>query len=452
MTAKLPLLVLILVVIMLSACTSTHGLYTPSSTANETYIERGNEYQVAETSDLRLVATGLDSDDENDRILVGMDAKGDKPVIVKDSQFSIYGGDISKDEWELIATWDAVSFYEKTRKSMESAIVANRIIGVLDIIGASFGSTSTSTIRNQYGTSYITTNTYDPSNVANAAMFATISDQSLRVVSQGTLQFLQENLLYTSTVNPDEPYAGLIFFPSDTKYPDYKIVFRNEPDSVDFVFSRTDREEILHPWTADKNRILNAVTLNFSTNQKKLSVNCLMLLPEGNGVGFYTGISFYNAAKGFGQNVNGYYYSSYGSGTSGNFSFNFDPDASDSYNYSFDYDGRFTESKSYYNAIGFPFGITYKLFDHTWLLVGVGFVAITDSYSVGKLEYSVRDKDQYKLYRNDAVMPVAKSPAMGVELQLGLNLAFNFIDVNAIASYDVLIKRFIFDIGCGFAL
>lgn len=443
------LLCAFLFVFTVSSCTTSHSLYTSQTANNETFVDRGKEYQTANTSNLKVIATGLSTEDDSNRVIIGIENKGEEPILVKDSQFSIFGGNSVKGKWEFICTWNASSFYEETRKKIKTEIISNKIAGVLSVIDASFGSTSTSTVRNQYGTSYVTTNTYNPSDVAITAMLADISNQNLEQTSKQNLEYLEKNLLFSSTLDKDEIYAGIIYFPSDRKYPDYKITFSNQDDSIDFVFSRTDREEVLHPWTTDSSRILNSITINFSLNQNKTAINYMLLLPHSNDVGLYSGLGFYNATTNVKQNVNGYYYSSYGSGTNGNFSFYFDPDPTDTYNATYYYNGRFTERKTMAKAISFPLGITYKIFDHTWILGGLNFLIVTESFKVGTLEYSANN-GPYKTYSDNAV--VDDDFGFGCELQLGMNFAFNFIDINMFTSFDFLLKRFVFDVGFGVAL
>ena len=125
------------------------------------------------------------------------------------------------------------------------------------------------------------------------------------------------------------------------------------------------------------------------------------------------------------------------------------PDPTDTYNATYYYNGRFTERKTMAKAISFPLGITYKIFDHTWILGGLNFLIVTESFKVGTLEYSANN-GPYKTYSDNAV--VDDDFGFGCELQLGMNFAFNFIDINMFTSFDFLLKRFVFDVGFGVAL
>jgi len=448
----LALTLIMLVALSLTSCVSSHSLYTPESTDNEIRLDRGTEYQVAKTSELEILATGLNSDEENDGIALGITNNSDNDIIIKDSQFTVYGGNISKNKWSVIETWDANSFYTSVQKKYESEIVANNIIGVLNVIDAAFGTTTTTTHRTSQGTTYTTTTTtYNPSDVALSILLTSAANQNIKQASKQTLDFLSQSLLFSSSIASGESYSGIIYFPSDRKYPDYKITFSNQDETVDFIFSRTDREEILHPWTTDSSRVLNAITINYSESVNKIAFNYFELLPHSNGVGLYTGIVFYDTAGDLQQNVDGYYYPSRGSGAKNNFSFYCDPDLTDSYS-SYEYRGSFTEKELIQNAVAWPLGITYKIFKHTWLVGGMSLILVTDNYRIGTLEYSANGT-AYKTHKENAIVKDSNTDNdFGFELQLGLNFVFYFLDINAFASYDIFMDRFIVDVGLGVAL
>lgn len=447
---KLLILIALLIVAIICSCSSSYYLYTSPETKNDIIIDRGDEYQVAESNgdNLSFMVAGLDTDNGDNRIVFSIFNGSTSSYSFRDSQISIYGGNAEKNEWKYIQKWNAVEFYDKTKKQAEREQMEAAILGALSVINASLGTTSKSNVSTPYGSAVVTTQLYSASDVALTAMASSIYSQNLAQVNKSNLNYLKENLLYSSTINPGESYSGIIYFPGDRKYVDYKIVFEDSERKKEFIFTKSIREEILHPWTTDTSRDLNAITLNLSPFSDRVTLNYYWLPPKG--VGFYAGFSYYGYKQQEYKTVDGYYYDSlYGSGVAGNFSFRFDPDPSDSYGYYY-YDGKFTEKERKEKSIVLPTGMTIKIAKHSWLLAGITMGIGLDEYCIGKLEYSVND-GPYKLYSENAIIK-SDGPSYRIEGQIGANFVFNFIDFGIIANYDFFLKRFAVDLCAGVAL
>ena len=443
------LLTALFLLAMLCSCSSTYYLYSSPETKNEVVSDRGDEYQVAESDEnnLTFMAAGLDTDNGDNRIVFAIMNGSSSTYPFSDSQITIFGGNAETDEWNYIQNWDAAGFYDRTVAQAEAEQTAAAILGVLSVVDAAFGSSSYSTVYTPYGPAVFTTRSNTVSDVVLTAMAASIYNMELAIATKENLAYLKENLLFSSAIEAGKTYSGLIYFPGDRVYADYKIAFEDPAGVEEFIFAKSNREEILHPWTADATRVLNAVTLNFSPFSDRLGLYYHWLPPRG--VGFYTGLSFYGFKERNLNTVSGYYHRSlYGSGAAGNFSFSFDPDPTDSHAY-YDYDGRFTEKECVGKSLALPMGMTIKIAKHSWLLAGISFVFGTDTYYIGKLEYSANG-GPYKVYSQNAA--VGNPDSFGIEVQLGANFVFNFIDFGVIANYDILLRRFAVDLCAGVAL
>ena len=453
MRKTLLLLIAILLLTVICSCSSSYYLYTSPEAKNDVFIDRGDEYQVAGSKGEKLtfMAAGLDTDNGDNRIIFAILNDSESSYSFRDSQISIYGGNAEKNKWDYIQKWSAAEFYDKTKRQAETERMVAAIAGALSVASAAMGSTSQSTVYTPYGSAVVTTRSYSASDVALTAMAASIYNRNLEQATKANLSYLKENLLYSSTIGAGETYSGLIYFPGDRKYADYKIVFEDSAGKEEFIFTKSIREEIIHPWTTDTSRHLNAITVNLSPMYEKIGLYYYWLPPKG--VGIYTGFNLYDYTQKRPENTVdpiGYYWHYDGSGKAGNFSFKVDPNPSDAYDYTFYYDGRFTETEEHYKSFGLPIGMTIKIAKQTWLLAGVSLIFNYDYYIIGSLEYSA-DGGPYVHYK-DGLVDTANYGGGGIEGQLGVNFALNFIDLGTIVSYDFKQKRFTVDICAGVAL
>lgn len=393
------------------------------------------------------MVAGLDTDNGDNRIVFSIFNGSTSSYSFRDSQISIYGGNAEKNEWKYIQKWNAVEFYDKTKKQAEREQMEAAILGALSVINASMGTTTKSNVSTPHGTAVVTTRSYSASDIALTAMASSIYSQNLAQVNKSNLNYLKENLLYSSTISPGESYSGIIYFPGDRKYVDYKIVFEDSEGKEEFIFTKSIRDEILHPWTTDTSRNLSGVTFNFSPISDRLGLYLYWLPPKE--VGFYTGFSIYGYKSINSNTVNGSYHSSSGSGVSDNFIYHFDPDPSDSYGYYY-YDGKFTEKEHIDNSFAFPIGMSLKIANHSWLLAGFTVVMGMEEYYIGKLEYSANG-GPYKIYSENAAIRCFDRSSITLEGQIGANFVFNFIDFGIIANYDFFLKRFAVDLCTGVA-
>ena len=106
---KLLILIALLIVAIICSCSSSYYLYTSPETKNDIIIDRGDEYQVAESNgdNLSFMVAGLDTDNGDNRIVFSIFNGSTSSYSFRDSQISIYGGNAEKNEWKYIQKWNA---------------------------------------------------------------------------------------------------------------------------------------------------------------------------------------------------------------------------------------------------------------------------------------------------------------------------------------------------------
>ncbi|MBK5200923.1 MAG: hypothetical protein JJE21_05245 [Spirochaetaceae bacterium] len=67
--------------------------------------------------------------------------------------------------------------------------------------------------------------------------------------NEKSLPFLENQLLYSSRIKPSSNYSGVLYFPVDNNYPDYRVVYKDTiNENLNFYYNRSDRAEVLNPW------------------------------------------------------------------------------------------------------------------------------------------------------------------------------------------------------------
>lgn len=197
--------------------------------------------------------------------------------------------------------------------------------------------------------------------------------------NEDTLTYLNRHLLFSEEIKADEGYSGIFFLPAN-KGPDYKIRMKiSKEEIVDFYFTRSDKEEILHPW-ADTDRTKFAFTINPGIRIES-------------GFGESVGMNFLFCTK----DVGGY--------------FGFDAGYGNSAKYG---------SVEFMSVNG---GITEKIAPHTWIIGGLGF----EYFEAYKPLSSDSAKSRYQSTYGFAAGP-----------EIGMNFIFNWIDFGFNVKYKFM--------------
>lgn len=439
---------LTVVLISLVSCTTSFGLIAVDTPENTITVERGKVYQSVVDDDVALILHGKDVYDDNKvSVIVGLSNLTNKTYEFNDSQIEIYTGNVDDNHWEKAGNWDAQSYYQQARKEAGARKFWTGFANAMYVASAALGSTSNSTVYSP-GSGYqtISTRTYNPANVAITGMLA--SQEMDRVVSSNelTLSFLQQNLLYDTQVDPYKNYFGLLLFPVDKNAPDYKLSFRDHSNkTMEFFFSRTDREEIINPWL-DKSKSRHSVLFSHAIGKDKMSLTYSYSKPTG--IGWYTGLSLYNMLN-KPTVVSGDYYS-WWSDTDDNFSFDVDPDPSDDHYYYYMYDGSFIpDGKKIIQKVGIPIGITIKIVPYWWLTLGCEISGETKVFYRGSLKYKYYSESVFKTYSNSCYVEDDGDDGY-FSPQVGMNFIINHISANIMLSYTIGDQLYL-DLGIGYA-
>lgn len=380
---------IILLTAIFSSCSSTFSFKNVETPNNEIYIERGKSFQVSENNDVAISLHGKDVHEKNEATIVaGITNKSSVSNFeFIDSSFNIYSGNIDKDDWTLVNNWNANFYYNNALSEANSRAFFTALSGALDIFNSGYN-------RGVYKTTYysngvtLTTTYRSHSNIAIATMLASNDMRNVLDANEKTLSFLQSNLLYSTSIKPNDSYVGVLYFPVDNKNPDYKIVYSDDYNSdLNFYFNRSDRAEILNPYL-DKSRVRNSLVVGVSPAVNKIDFTYYYSSPKL--FGLYSGICFYNLAK-----------------------------------------NEDNLSENEYKGFGQNFGLTIKTVPYTWLLLG--------------FEYSYGIQNVANSYLSDYYIPY-------IGPQVGLNFIVNDIDFSTKVTWlNDYKNQVVIDFGVGLA-
>lgn len=303
------------------------------------------------------------------RVCVDIKNLGDETFKFNERNIRSYQGNYDDNTWSETDYVPASVYYEKAEDEAHFKTVMAAIGLGIAAIDAGFAPLPPEPFIPGFskprGRRYEIVGDGDPAMVGFglANLFITLNE------NESTLEYLDHHLLFSAEINPKEGYSGIFFLPA-VKGPDYKIRMKiDKEEIIDFYFTRSDKEEILHPW-ADTDRTKFAFTVNPGFRFES-------------GFGNSLGMNFLFLTKATG----GY--------------FGFDA----GYGHSAKYD-----AVEFYSING---GVTEKIAPHTWLVGGLGFEYFETYTSIhGSLSHS-RYQSSYGF-------------AFGPEL--GMNFNFNWID------------------------
>lgn len=405
-------------------------------------VYRGKEMQKAVGANFDVSLFASHSSNEV-RFSASITNKGDKDYLFEEGSITVWEGVYETGEWKKASYIPASVYLKAARNACEEEETLEAVSLGLSIAGAGVSTVTETTYLDRWGYGYTqTTRVYNPAAAAWEIALGYDELSRLKRNNREYLSYLEKNLLFTSTVKALESYSGF-FVAEANRGPDYKVVFDfTEGERAEFYFTRSDKEEILHPWK-DRTRERHAMTFGISPlGFRHYSFYYLWSRPRG--VGMYTGFYF---QKESGMRTAGEVYS-------GNLSYpssyelnNLDRGRIGSpwnYEWKFDY-----EKKSMkYDAYGFAAGLTIKTVPYTWLLLGCA-VEVADAYYYeGDLSYKMRGKAAYTRYGKEWI----KQSKMNVLFtpQAGINFIANFLDVGAMVYFPIG-GKITFDIMIGFA-
>lgn len=213
----------------------------------EVSISRGVTIISASVDELDIAASGGKIDEAEANILLSIANNGTTPYNFHESDVTIYYGDINKNSWTLLQKWSAQDFYTAKYKAFKNRQFWTAFAGALNVVNASLGSYSSSTVYSGGRYTTVRTYTHNYSDVLMAGMVADLENAAVKKDGEAYLKYIEQNLLYSSTIAPGADYVGwLIFKDMGKKGLDYRIDFTNTHTgkTISIYFSRSDKELI----------------------------------------------------------------------------------------------------------------------------------------------------------------------------------------------------------------
>ena len=295
------LLAVIAVALSLTSCVSGNKalLIAPEE---KTASQSGASSIGAKSQDgLQIVAGSDYFDGRNANFMVSLASLNESSFTFSDSDIAIYGGNSDKGNWTLIERWNSTDYLVREKRNANAAIVATGFLGALAVIDA---------IMNPHDSAfYFDFDYYYPWGYRSSsfhyyggyygggpigATFTALGViESAVVLSQLSEMYqaeLEQTLLQGGVVTPEKPVSGNVSFSDLPKYPDYKLVFNNGRQDMEFTFLRSDREEIINPW-ADRTSTQVALNYTYTFGTRRNNIMLNILPPKY--FGAFMGISFF---------------------------------------------------------------------------------------------------------------------------------------------------------------
>lgn len=287
---------------LLSSCMSTVEqvkLVAIPEKDSETYIQGSSVYAVKADSNVQMMAGATSFDTSNADFSVSICSTDDSSFLFQDGFISIYGGNKDKGNWKLLGTWDSQEYLAGVKAANNAAILATGIAGALLVADAILNPDSSAELYidtlwypglshgyyDWHSGLYITTN--DPVIQTAAVIGTTMAMKQYAAISEAQIN---HRMLSAPVEMKVKEASGQVYFNGLSEYPDYKLVFDNGRSDMSFLFSRTDREEILHPWM-DRSKVLVGLDYTYTMGIRRHNIKCDILMPKY--MGGYTGVSYY---------------------------------------------------------------------------------------------------------------------------------------------------------------
>ena len=280
----------------LSSCASTERklLIAPES-GIETTVTESSSIGARSQDGLQMVAGSDFFDGKNINFVVSLASVGGGTFTFRENDIALYGGNSDKDSWTLIERWDSRVFLNRASDAAGAAVAAAGVIGTLAILDAIFNPSDTH-ISIDYGIGYpvgFTRSVYfhgsGPAGVALTAIGAIETTIALSQLADLYQAELDSTVLRSTVVAPDNPAAGNVYFSNIPRYPDYRLVYDNGNQDMEFTFLRSDREEIINPW-ADRSSLLVAFNYSYTFGTRRNNITVSLLSPRY--LGGFAGFSF----------------------------------------------------------------------------------------------------------------------------------------------------------------
>lgn len=293
------LLIAAMALLMLASCASVDPLRLVASPDKDAqiYIQGSSTFAAKNTKDIQMIV-GPDSFDGRTAGFIVSIADTNKGTFqFRDDSIELYGGNKDKDSWKLIGKWDSAAYFKENRRQARVALAATGIIGAIAIIDAIlnpddapdiFLEIATDALIIQSDIAEIESSIYVSGDASVMTAIAAIeAGIAIDQLSEMYDAEAKDQVIQVPAKSNVSSVSGKVVFRNLPKYPDYKIVFANGRKDMDFVFSRTDREEIINPWK-DRSSATFAVNYSYTYGLDRHSITLNFLEPKY--IGMFTGV------------------------------------------------------------------------------------------------------------------------------------------------------------------
>lgn len=415
-----------------------HDFYLDSVKTKTNIVQeiKGNSMQTVEGENVAVSMYAMSNKKEILYTVSITNKKTEQPYYFDESYLKVFMGNYETDKWEVVDHKKALAYFRDKKAEIKRNEFMQAFTLALSSVSAGY-SKSSGNIYTRNRTYTYTMTTYNYGNAAIASAYSSMVMDRMYEKDADYLSFLQENLLYSYEIPKSTVYNG-IFFAAAKNAPDYKVVYNDGTDRLEFIFSRSDRFEVLHPWH-DKSWNRHAVLAGTNIFLNRYDVMYNFMRPKG--VGFYGGMSVYLPRIENTTKISYISCSEMG-----------DPDPNDKYDWVY-YDWKFEKGDSFdYSALSLAAGITIKTIPNTWILLGCGLDMCITEYSKGDMYYKL---DKYSSTPSDWQYYDTRwgeERARGVKFapQVGVGVITNHLALNGLFSYAIK-GKWSFDILAGWA-
>lgn len=340
---------------MLNSC-ATVDIIPIKSSGTDIKVQRGIQSLVIEKDTVSVIINGGTRGKESMFSVSIINKKDDVLYFDEDSMVSIQIGNFDKNIWKSGNIFTATDYYKKAEKS---ATTSEIMMAVAVGLSAANAGRSTSTYSGNiygsttYGNSFYGSysgqiQTYDSAKAQQEIAQAQNNMYRLMENNKNYLENLSKTLLYSSEIPPKSIYTGFVFAPLQNE-PDMKMVIEIDDEIYEFIFRRSDYQEILNPFIA-YTRTKGYVGYIYSQDAPYgISIGLL-----NNGLSFFMDNSFNFPI------MNGYYktYNTYKD--NGTFEYNYS---------SWEYIYQNKDTNFVYEGL---IGLNLRVLPHVWLSGGAG--------------------------------------------------------------------------------
>ena len=296
------LLAVLAVAVSLTSCVSSNKALLIAPEEKSASQASASSIGAKSQDGLQIVAGSDYFDGKNANFMVSLASLNDQSFTFKDTDIAIYGGNSDKNSWTLIENWNSTDYLVQEKRNANAAIVATAFIGALAVIDAIMNPNDSSFYFDYdyyYPWGYRTSSFYYYGGGPIGASFTALGViESTIVLSQLSEMYqaeLEHTLLQGGAVTPEKSVSGNVAFSNLPKYPDYKLVFNNGRQDMEFTFLRSDREEIINPW-ADRSSTQVAINYTYTIETRRNNIMLNILPPKY--FGAFMGISFFPEMSG----------------------------------------------------------------------------------------------------------------------------------------------------------